>query len=114
MPRIRTIEMDGVIVKISPLSFDEAEAYIKEGKAMVEKKDPKTSDDEWAARTLESVVRTMNKAQNGSGEAWTVKKVREEFDMVLINRIYREFMDLSGLLPAPSSTGEATATSTSR
>jgi transcriptional accessory protein Tex/SPT6 len=129
MPRIRVVEMDGVSVKISPLTYDEAEQYINEGKALFEKQialDKNTDklepeqlqkaieemQERWANRTLETVVRALNKA--GAEPSWDVKKLRGEFDMEFIKRVYREFMDMSGMLATSSTSGGVPATSTSR
>jgi hypothetical protein len=119
MPRIREIELDGLVLKISPLSYDEAEQYINEGQDML-KRDPKPTEEDWAQRTLTSVVNALNKAApmpNGEGDPpWNVKKLTTELDMVMINHLYKEFMVMSGLLtvPAGKSAGEAPATSISR
>lgn len=112
MPRIRTVTLDSLSFKIAPLSYDEAEQYIKDGREMLDR-DPKPTDEEWARRTLESVVNTLNKASangNGSGHAWDVKRLTSELDMVTIQWLYREFMEMSGLRKPDM--GEVPATST--
>jgi hypothetical protein len=116
MPRVREITLDNLKLKISPLTWDEAETYIKEGQAMLAR-DPKPTNEEWAKRTLESVVLALNKgaaaAANGNGNAgdpWTVEKLKKEFDMISIQQLYDEFMKMSALKAATP--GEAQATST--
>jgi len=117
MPRVREIVMDGLSVKIAPLSYDEAEMYIKEGRELLAA-EPPTPDDQWAKRTLISVVGALNKA--AGKEEWTLdgdatkKKLTKEFDMVFIRRLYDEWLQMSGLVPASGAKGEAPATSTSR
>lgn len=113
MPRVREITLDSLILKIAPLSYDEAEEYIKEGREMLNR-EPKPTDEEWAKRTLESVVKALNKAAgtaNGN-PAWDIKRLTSELDMVTIRELYDEFMRMSGLQTAAR--GEAPATSTSR
>lgn len=114
MPRVRAVTMDGLSLKISPLTYDEVDVYISEGKAMLEKVPPATQE-EWAMRTINTVVTALNKAVNGSGEKqWDAKRLTSELDMVMINKIYEDFMDMSGLRTGPreKATGEALATST--
>jgi hypothetical protein len=116
MPRIRELTLDSLKVKIAPLSWDEAEAYIKEGKEMLDR-DPKVSAEDWAKRTLETVAQSMNRAAgSGNGTAeWNVKKLTAELDMVSIQEIYAEILKMSGLLPVRAEIpGEVSATSTSR
>ena len=112
MPRIRTVSMDGMELKISPLSYDEAESYIKEGREMLERQgQEKPGNEEWAKRTLDSVVRALNKAANGNeANRWDIRRLTSELDMIMINRLYQEFMEMSGLRTAPK--GEDSATST--
>jgi hypothetical protein len=118
MPRIRELTFDNLKVKIAPLSYDEAEAYILEGKEMLAR-DPKPSLEEWAKRTLDAVVLALNRAaaatnSNGNNAVlWDVKKVTTEFDMVTVQQIYEEFMKMSGLLRVNVPAGEAPATSIS-
>lgn len=116
--RIRVVAMDGEAVRIAPLSWDEAEAYIQEGKVLLER-DPKPTTEDWAKRTLDSVCFTLNKAAgtlhgdvNGT-KAWDVKKLTSELDMIFIQRIYQDFMSMSGLKTESTTKGEASATSTS-
>jgi hypothetical protein len=109
MRRIREITMDGVTVKITPFSWDEAETYINDGKTLLAR-DPKPTGDDWALRTLQSVCFTLNKA--AGKEEWDVKKLTTELDMVFIQFVYNEFMKMSGLRTEPTK-GEAPATSTS-
>jgi len=105
--------MDGMALKISPLSYDEAEVYIKDGQEML-KRDPTPSPEEWAMRTLESVCLALNKADgNTNGNAkWNPKLLTKELDMVYIQHLFNEFMEMSGLRTLPK--GEAPATSISR
>ena len=110
MPRIREITLDNLKIKIAPLSWDEAEAYIKEGKAMLEQQPPPTLED-WAKRTLTTVIQSMNKA-NPTLEI-DIKKLSSEFDMVTVNEIFNEIMTMSGLMSKGKTSGEAQATSTS-
>jgi len=116
MPRVREVPMDGVVLKISPLSYDEAEVYIKEGRDMLSR-EPKPTDEEWAARTLKSVVNALNKA--AGKEEWSLngdeskKKLTKELDMVYINKLYQEWLEMSGLVPKAVPQGGAPATSTS-
>ena len=115
MPRVRDVTLDGLTMKISPLTYDEVEEYIKSGKAMLAK-DPKPTDEEWAMRSLNSVCIALNKA-SGNGNTWDPKKLTGEVDMVMINKLYAEFMEMSGLTTAvrsPGTTGEVPATSTLR
>lgn len=111
MPRIREVTMDGITVKISPFSYDETEKYVLEGKEMLARQ-PAPPTEEWTTRSLKSVAFALNKADGK--ETWTVEKVRQEYDMVLINFIYEEFMKMSGLMSVTPPQGEALATSTSR
>ncbi len=110
--RVREVTMDGMTLKISPLSYDEAEAYIKQGQEMV-KRDPAPSQEDWALRTLESVCLALNKAEgNTNGNAkWDPARLTKELDMVYIQYLFNEFMGMSGLRTLPK--GEAPATSTS-
>lgn len=109
MPRVRELTFDTLKVKISPLSWDEAEKYIAEGKEMLER-EPKVSIDDWADRTVQSVALAMNK---GAGTTdWTPVKVKTEMDMVTIQEIYNEFMKMSGLMARTATPGEVQATST--
>ena len=111
--RIRAVTMDGETVMIAPLSWDEADDYIKQGQEML-KRDPPATQNDWAMRTLESVCFTLNKAAakngNGNGNAakWDPKKLASEMDMLMIQHIYSEFMKISGLKTATM--GEAQAT----
>src|SRR6266849_4653290 len=100
--RIREVTMDGESKKIAPLSYDEAEAYIKQGQEML-KRDPLPSQEEWAARTLESVCLALNKAEgNTNGNAkWDLPRLTKELDMVYIQRLFNEFMEMSGLRTLP-------------
>ena len=117
MPRIREIKLDSLSLKIAPLSWDEAEEYIKEGREMLHR-DPRPSDEEWGRRTLDSVVKALNKgaaSANGNGSApWDAKKLTSELDIVTIQQLYEEIMKMSGLLTVPrtQASGEAPATST--
>ncbi len=117
MPRVREIKLDSLSLKIAPLSWDEAEEYIKEGREMLQR-DPKPSDEEWGRRTLDSVVKALNKGAamaNGNGNApWDAKKLTSELDIVTIQQLYEEIMKMSGLLTVPrtQASGEAPATST--
>lgn len=113
--RIREVTMDGFSIKISPLSWDEAEKYIEEGRALLNR-DPKPTTEDWAKRTLDSVCFTLNKAagtlegnKNGTKQ-WDLKRVTSELDMVFIQHIYQEFMKMSGLR-VEATKGEAQATS---
>jgi hypothetical protein len=115
MPRVREVTLDGLTLRISPLSYDEAEEYIKEGVEMI-RRDPKPTQEEWAKRTLNSVVLALNKA--AGKEEWTLngeegkKKLTKELDIGMINRLYEEFVELSSLSVVKQK-GEALATSTS-
>jgi hypothetical protein len=113
MPRVREITMDGVTVRISPLSYDEAEKYITESKELASRQPP-LSTDEWLKRQWDSVVFTLNKATpKTENERWTVEKLKSEFDMLLIAHIYEQFMQMSGVVSVPKGEAEATP-STSR
>lgn len=99
MPRVRTIEMDGFTCKISPLSFDEADAFITESKEMIAR-DPKPTNEEWVARTLKTVCLALNKAEKDKGKEWTSEILRKELDSLLINHIFSEFLIMSGVTVA--------------
>jgi hypothetical protein len=114
--RIREVTMDGFTVRIAPLSWDEAEKYIADGRALLNR-DPKPTTEDWAQRTLESVCFTLNKAagtlngdKNGSKQ-WDIKKATSELDMIFIQHIYQEFMRMSGLKVDATARGEAQAAS---
>jgi hypothetical protein len=116
MPRVREVTMDGVTMKISPLSWDETKQYVEEGQALLNR-DPKPTQDDWTMRTIESVCLTLNKAAgykpgNGNGEPpWNPKRLTAELDMPFVLHLYSEFMKISGL--KVNDPGEAPATSTS-
>jgi len=112
MPRIRPITMDNLTVNIAPLSYDETENYVNEGRAMLQKKDPETTPEEWAQRTLKTVCFTLNKAAGVLGDKekeLTPTKLTQEYDMVFINFIYEEFLKMSGLQVAAAPKEEAPA-----
>jgi hypothetical protein len=118
MPRVREITLDGVTVKISPLSMDEADKFMAENKEL-RVRDPKPTPEDWDNRTIRYVCFTLNKAAkassngNGSAEEFTPEKVRDQFDRILLNRVFFEFAEMSGLTLGGAQ-GEAAATSTSR
>jgi hypothetical protein len=106
--RIRTIELDGLSFKISPMTMDDVETYLAEGKKLVDA-DPKTDDAAWAKRTLRTVAAALNSQENDG--KWEEKRVASELDMPTVRFVYAEYMKVSGLVaPEP---GEARATSTS-
>ena len=108
MPRVREIKLDSLVVRIAPLSYDEAEKYITEGKEML---DRKASTEEWTKRMLASVVLSLNKATPALN--MTTEKLVAEYDMLTLQEIYMEFMKMSGLRTGVPVPGEAPATSTS-
>jgi len=107
MPRIRSVTMDGCTLNISPLSFDQAEEFIKESKEMVGR-EPAPGNEEWAARTFRYVCLSLNKAIGK--EEWTPEKLTKELDMVFIQKLFTDFMEMSGF---PSKPGEDQATANS-
>lgn len=120
MARVREVKMDGMVLKISPFTYDETEAYLKSAQEM-HKRDPKPNADEWAERTLETVCVALNKAMqadraqgfaatNGD-KPWDSKRLKSELDMVYIFEIHTQFLLMSGL--EAQKPGEARATSTS-
>ncbi|MFI4922969.1 MAG: hypothetical protein ACHP6J_04570 [Burkholderiales bacterium] len=114
MPRVREIKLDNLSFKIAPLSWDEAEAYIKEGKEMLSRV-PVPQMEEWTTRTLQTVANALNRgsgATNGNG--WNADKLKAELDMVTIQELHTECMKMTGLFTVSGTqAGEAPATSIS-
>lgn len=112
MPRTRQFTMDGCTVTIAALSYDKTMEHFKTGKAMAAA-DPKPTEEEWANRTVEIVVWSLNRGQaNNNGTTWTVEKVRDEFDMLFIRKLHEEIMELTTGVKPQAETGEVLATST--
>ena len=115
--RIREVTLDGESHKIAPMTYDEAEAFINEGKEMLAR-NPKPTDEDWAKRTLNSVLSALNRA--AGTEVWNLtgddgkKKLTKELDMGMINHLHREYLIMSGILLPGAKAGEGPATSTSR
>jgi hypothetical protein len=104
--------MDGVMLRISPLSYDEAQVYIEESIKLVQQ-DPKPTRQEWEFRTLDAVVLALNKALNGQGQQWDRARLTKELDIQMITYLYDQFVEMSALRPVPMGEVAATPSTTS-
>ncbi len=104
MPRVREFSMDGFSVKIAPLTLVEADNFIKEGQQLLSSN---ASPEDWLKRTIELVCRSLNKA--GNADPWNEGRLRGEMDLALMNALYREILEFSGLTVTKVSKGEETA-----
>lgn len=108
--RVRTIELDGLFFKVSPMTMNDVEEYLVEGRKLLDA-DPKTDEPTWAKRTLTTVAAALNSNKTDNDGEWDEKRVASELDMPTVRFVYAEYMKMSGLVaPEP---GEARATSTS-
>jgi len=115
MPRIRKIVLDGLELEIAPMSLDELDTYLKQGRELRDKQPPPT-EEEWANRTWNTVCMALNKAQSAkgtlnNGNSWTISKLRAELDLPTVNAIHRVFLEMSGLELPKQGEGPATPTS---
>jgi len=82
------------------MTWAQAEKFVEEGsKVLAEYNKKKTNGDKPSAdifvkRTLETVSRSLAQANDGD---FTVDKLREEFDMIVLNALYDKVMEISGL-----------------
>jgi hypothetical protein len=114
MPRrVREISLDGIVVKISPMTWAEAEVYLTETKDLLARPaDNKPTETEWTQRMLRSVCSAINTGENRKDDAMlTPDSLIKEFDMPTLQYIQREYLSMSGLVT--STPGGAPATSTS-
>lgn len=111
MRRIRTIKLDNLEFKVAPMSYDETEEYLRENLAMVERK---ATEDEKAARTLDTVVKALNLAANGNeADKWDRAKLTKELDTVTIIELHSKYLEMCSLRILKPGEVPAAPTSTS-
>jgi len=97
--RRKTIEMDGAVFTIAPLTFSQLRRYSEQG-----------ADGTALFKASELVCMGLNNARNGDGDPeWTPQRVLEELDQPLFIRLKDEIAAFSGLRFTQS--GEALAAS---
>jgi hypothetical protein len=89
--RVHEVYMDGISVRIAPLTFDETEQYIEENRASA-----KHTHREWTERSLETVCRALNKA--AGREAWTIERIKSELDLAFFLYLHEQILNKSGLI----------------
>ena len=94
MPRIRTIDLDGLQLAVAPMSYCETEKYVGESKGM--------SPEEFTARVFRIVADSLNRPDERDGGApqWDVARVKRELDRPSIEKIHAEVLAMSGLSSA--------------
>lgn len=96
MRRIRTITLDNLQFKMAPFTYDETDEYLRENRELATKEPPQT-DEEKAARVLDTVIRGLNFAVNGDGAQWDRKRLTGELDSQTIMDLHAEFLRICGL-----------------
>lgn len=87
---VRTVlfKMDDVEVKLATMSWAQAEAFVLEGKEMLEA-GLKTSSQDWLDRTLKTVAVSIGYEDPIS--------LKNNYDMPTINAMYLRILEASGL-----------------
>lgn len=107
MIRVRTFDFEGVSVKYASMSIAEAEAFVEDGKKLLDRGD--VSAQEWLSRRHATIIASLNKA--AGDENWGEEGIKKEFDNPTADKLYRAILDFSGLNPgeAPAATVSASS-----
>ena len=97
MIRVVNFSMDGVELKLASMSWAEAEKFVEEGRALLERQKIENIGEEFVKRQLETVSRSLVKA----GGEFPVDKLKAEFDMPTVTAIFTKVLEISGLATTP-------------
>jgi selenophosphate synthetase-related protein len=102
--RVVPFQMDGLNIKLASMSWAQAEKFVEEGKKLVER-GADVSNDEWLARTLQTVHASMVKAgaESNGGPA----SLKDEYDMPTLNAMFTKILEISGLRTTQGEAGAA-------
>jgi hypothetical protein len=109
MIRVKTFEFEGVSLKFASMSVAEAEAFVEDGKKLLERKD--VTAQEWLERRHSAILASLSKPVENAAEVWTVDRIKNEFDNPTLDELYRAILKFSGLNPGETPAAAASATS---
>lgn len=93
MRRMREVRMDGVCVKVSPLSWDEVAEYRAELQKLVESN---ATERDFQALQIKAVAQALTGAQSAAEDPWSPSEVREQFDAPFLAELQKVIFQMSG------------------
>jgi hypothetical protein len=91
MARSKTVTIEGEQFTIAPLNIDQVESHLTDT--------PDRNDiNGWRNHTLKAIAHSLNNASGETnGNAVTIEMLRQRLDLLLLDGLYKEVLQVSGL-----------------